>query len=63
MKTKKTDRTIWKTVAGGFGICAKCKVTLGLPELNPVAHVEHTMHVTSHLGRYRGGRCAARARH
>eukprot|EP00957_Ditylum_brightwellii_P023324 1760926-Ditylum_brightwellii.AAC.1 len=30
----------------------KCKVTFGLPELNPTAYVECTMHITNHLGRY-----------
>eukprot|EP00957_Ditylum_brightwellii_P109338 8341058-Ditylum_brightwellii.AAC.1 len=52
LKLKKADRTTWKTVAGEFGMWAKCKVTFGLPELNPSVHVEHTMHVTNQLGQY-----------
>eukprot|EP00957_Ditylum_brightwellii_P052561 3985506-Ditylum_brightwellii.AAC.3 len=30
----------------------KCKVTFTLPELNPTAHVEHTIHITNNLSRY-----------
>eukprot|EP00957_Ditylum_brightwellii_P178523 13598789-Ditylum_brightwellii.AAC.1 len=37
---------------GEFSTCAKCKVTFGLPELNPSAHVEHALHVTKQLGWY-----------